>query len=309
MALLKKPVTGTLLSRPAGTALAKPGVNPGGFKPLATRPIARPSSDPFGGPSVDPTLVQPEGFVRSDQINAENARNREVRMATPYPFRMSVGEKGSDMQDGVRIVITDTARAAKQGMPYDKIKNSPFFCYMHHWGYEEKKYQSEVCIRDGSEGCPLCARLGKEGSWEMMLTCIDSRPYTPKSGPNAGKTVPISRKLYQVKTGVQPQFQRLWMQHHTYRGMVLRCFRDNSRSPSAGSTVQFERMMSEAELTALANKFKSKELITPTNYEVAFRRPTHADLVKRFGGTGAGAMLGAADSQTDAGVSGDDIPF
>lgn len=295
--IIKKPAAKA--SAPAAKAapvLAKPGLK----KTVAAPKIT--ASDPLGIGGPKRQVQTPQGFQTGARINAENARKAEQRRNLPYEFGMTVGEGGTD---GVTIVITDKAVAAPPGKPLDPVKNSPFFCWMHRWGFEEKNPQQELCIRDGTEGCPLCDRLGKEGSYEMMLTCIDSRPYTPKNGPNKGKTVPIQRRLYVVKTSMQAEFQRIWEEYGGYRGLVLKCFRDSAKSPRGGSSVRVIKRLSEKELAGIAAKYKDPKLIEPVDYLKAFPRPTHAEMVSRYGGTTT--ILGAADSADDVGS--DDIPF
>ena len=285
--LIRHPVRPAVVTKPTGFLKPAPGTK------------AAPS---FGGPATGPTrapvagVVPLAGFSTGQQIVKERNDRYELMKARPFEFGMKVNEGGIN---GVEIVFTDKA---KNGSP--PPNNSPFFCYMHRWGFEAgQKPQNDLCIKDGPDACALCAKLGKEGAYEMMLTCIDKRPFTPASGPNAGKRVLCSKKLYVVKSSIVAQFERLWMQYGTFRGMVVKCFRDNDKAARGGSTINFVKFLTEAELANLNKQYK--DVAIPTDYAKAFPRPSADEHRQRYGGTGD--AVGDADHGT--GGQPDEIPF
>jgi len=230
-----------------------------------------------------------DGFARARAINEKRQRDFEARKFRPIEFNAKVGEGGIN---GVTVILTDNTRAP----------NLPYFHYCHRWGFEQGNPQTEVCIQDDPEGCPLCRKLNRKGSYEMVLTCIDTRPFTYKAGPNMGKTVQRSTKPYVVKTSMIPQFERLYRAHKTFRGMVLKVFRDNQKSPSSGSSVEFVRMLSEAELG------KYGDLAKPLDYKKAYPRMDAATMARTYeADTGEGGTLGSADFAS--GAKNDALPF
>lgn len=259
------------------------------------KPVAKPTVQAPAKPKIavkKPIAAAPasggnDGFSKARQINAQNQREAEIRRNRPIPFRMGVGEGG---EKGVVITILDRPR----------LPGLPHFHYMHHWGFEEGDPKSEVCIQDDPDGCPLCKHLGRKGTHEMVLSCIDKRPYTPKKGPNAGKTdTSPKRKIVEVKTSVIPQWERLYKEHKTFRGMVVRIFRDNAKSPSAGSQIQFIKFLPELELK------KYKDLSEPVDMEKAYPRPSAQQLRQQYN-IGGDDTIGGED--TGAGID-DSIPF
>jgi len=245
-------------------------------KPVVTTKVQAPAPSGF---------VAGDGFARARAINEQ----REIDRNRPFEFSMAVNEGGTN---GVTLIITDTVRKPKL----------PYFHYMHRWGFEQKDVKTCVCIQDGPEGCPVCRSLNKKGSYEMVLSVIDTRPYTPQKGPNKGKTIPRQKRPYIAKSSMIPVFERLYNSHNTYRGMVIRCFRDNAKAPSGGSQVEFVRMLSEAELLKYG-----KDLITPFDYAKVYPRLAAAKLASLYGGDAAGAV---GDSEFSSTASEDDaLPF
>lgn len=279
MAIIKPPPPRKINvpGKPVAT-VAKP--KPTGVQVPARRP---------GAPPVAPSNYSAaDGFGVARGINAQRDREAAQRKERGFEFNMKIGEGG---EKGVTIILTDKVRLPNQ---------MPFFHYAHRWGFERNDPKTEVCIQDDPSGCPLCRSLNKKGTYEMVLTCIDTRPYTPQKGPNAGKTVRRSRKPYVVKTGMIPQFERLYKQHKTFRGMVLTLFRDGQKSPGSGSQVQFVRMLTEAELAKYG-----PELSTPIDYKKAYPRLTADQMASQYNLDSADGAIGSAD----VGSGDDDIPF
>jgi hypothetical protein len=225
------------------------------------------------------------GFATAQAMNEERERKR----GQAYEFRMDVNEGG---MQGVTIILTDRVR----------IPAMPYFCYMHRWGFEEGEPKTEVCITDGPEGCPLCRNLSKKGGYEMMLSCIDSRKYVPKKGPKAGQPQPRQKRPYPVKISMIPVFERLYQAHKTFRGMVIRCFRDKKQAPGTGSTVEFVRMLTEAELA------KYGELALPIDMTKQYPRLSAEKMALTYNiDNAASGAIGSVDNAAPG--SDDDLPF
>jgi hypothetical protein len=233
-------------------------------------------------------FVSSGGFATARAKNAEFERNRATRSERGFEFGMKAGEGGVN---GVTIILTDRVR----------LPDLPYFQHTHRWGFDQGSPKTEVCLQDGPEGCPLCRSLNKKGGFEMVLSCIDTRPYTPKHGANAGKTVPRSRKPYVVKTTMIPVFERIYNKHKTFRGLVLRLHRDGGKnSPGSGSTVEVIRQLTEQELA------KYGAMSVPIDYAKAYPRLTPQQMAEQYQ-IDAGGRIGGEDFGTMAAT--DDLPF
>lgn len=261
-----------LVSNVTGPKLGAPAVH----KPVQTTAL--------GLNQQDVTSAMP-GFARARSLNEERERIAKQRAARPFEFGMKPNEGGPL---GVTAILVDTVR----------VPQEPHFHFIHRWGHEQKNVKTEVCLQDGTEGCTLCQMLNVRGRYEMVFTCIDSRPYTATKGPNAGKTTPRTKRPYIVTQAMIGQFQRLYNTHKTFRGMVIRCFRDTSKAPSGGSSVEFMQMLPESVL------IKYGDLAKPINYLEAYPRLTAAKMQEVYGNPGAGGIIGAEEMNST-----DDLPF
>lgn len=229
-----------------------------------------------------------DGFARARSLNETRQRDFDLRKLRPIEFGMKIGEGGSK---GVTLIITDNVR----------YPTMPYFQYCHRWGFEQNDPKTEVCIQDDPEGCGLCRQLNRKGGYEMVLSCVDTRPYTYSRGPNQGKTVPRSRKPLIIKTGMIPVYERLWKAHKTFRGMVVTVHRDGGKnSPASGSSVNYVRHLTEAELS------KYGDLGKPLNYKEAYPRLTPAKMNEMYN-INAGGVIGSED--VASGAHSDDVPF
>lgn len=240
-----------------------------------------------------------DGFAVAHDINKEKQRQAEIRKNQPMEFRMSVGE-GADK--GVSVVVLDVV----------KYPAMPFFHYMHRWGYTKGvkgSMKSDICIKDGPEGCPLCKKDGvKDSTYELVLTVLDGRSYTPQNGPNAGKTVRLSKKLFIVKSGMIPKYERLFKEHKSFRGMVLTLFRDKDTDPASGGEVKFGSILPEAVLMKKYGSVHGADMIKPVDYNKAYPRPTYNELAERWGeGSHNETHVGGSDFGGDD--DGDSVPF
>lgn len=267
----------------AAPKITRPGVQ--STAPAGLRKPGIPASTGTG-------FVSQGGFAKARQINEERERGFKSRAERGIEFGMKIGEGGVN---GVTIILVD-----KQKLPA-----MPYFHYMHRWGFEQNKPRTEVCIQDDPEGCDLCRSLSRKGRFEMVLTCIDTRPYTYTKGPKAGQRVARSRKPYIVTSTMIPVFERIYAKHKTFRGLVLKLHRDGQKSPGGGSTVEVIRQLSEAELAKYGN------LSVPIDFSKAYPRLTPAQMRENYSLSGGG-QVGGDDLAGDAGgrmVSEDDVPF
>lgn len=261
---------------------------------VPAKTVLKPGSKPLVRPTAAQTKAVTSdagslggGFQKARAI----AERNEARANRPFEFSMKVGEGGPN---GVTVIFVDMV----------KLPNLPYFHYIHRWGFEEGERNVEPCLQEHPEGCDLCRSQNRKGSYEMVLTCIDTRPYTHTKGPKAGQTTPRSKRPYIITQGMIPRFERMYKEKKTFRGMVCRCFRDNKKSSRGGSQVEIVRMLTEAELA------KYGELSRPFDYAKIYPIHTNEQLREMYGLDGSVGHGSVGDSDFAKGPAGDDdLPF
>jgi hypothetical protein len=196
------------------------------------------------------------GFKKAKQKRERQEAEYQRRKNMPFDFRLKPG-------DEAEVVILDN--------------EPPFFINLHKVKDSRGRWIDEVCIADTGVACSLCSSLGKEGSYTMLLTVLDRRPYTIKNGPNAGKTIKASRKLFMVKGRNLPKFERQYQRHKgNWRGLRILCRRDGDKEAAIGEDLEFLGKVKE---TALA---KYRENAQPVDYAEVFPIPSAKELAARY---------------------------
>jgi len=241
------------------------------------RKIATPSSKPkprAGAKSGGSAKSAPKGFDRGSAGFQKAQRKREVQDAeynrrkdTPFGFKLKPG-------DSAEVIILD--------------KGEPFFLSMHKVKNAQGRWVDEVCIADTGQHCPLCESLGKEGSYTMVCTVLDRRPYKTKDG----KTIKVSKKLMFVKGRNLPKFARKYdgNANQNFRGIKITCRRDGEKESSMGEDIEFGGRVSEEFLSKFGDNAK------PADYAKIYAIPTAEDLRKRYR-LSKGGKSGAAGSE------------
>lgn len=196
------------------------------------------------------------GFAKASDKRQRQEEEYQRRKNTPFDFRLKPG-------DEAEVVVLDD--------------EPPFFINLHKVKDRQGRWRDEVCIADTGVACPLCSKLGKEGSYTMVLTVLDRRPYKIQNGPNAGKTVKVSKKLFMVKGRNLPKFERQYNRlKGKWRGLRILCRRDGDKEAAIGEDLEFLGKVKE---TALA---KYGENATPAPYEEIFEIPSAKELAARY---------------------------
>lgn len=262
MALAKRKVL--VRNKPSTAASVK-------TKPKLGKPKASSKSKPSRGSGFETGM---DGFERAKQIKQEQDVQYERKRATPFDFRLKPGENAD-------LCLLD---------------DKPFFVRLHNWQVGPKRWETEVCIADTGENCPLCSSIGKEGSYTLVMSAVDRRSYKDR----AGKLVKVSKKLVKAKTKNIPKFERLFKRHKTLRGLVVNFARDTSTEASIGESIEYtQKKVSEAKLELL------KEVGQPADYETIFEMPTAAELRERHN---LDAPIGSADFGKKGSGKDDDEP-
>ncbi len=224
-----------------------------------------------------------QGFQQSRDERARGTMLMDRLRARPFDFYMPTGGKA-------RVVV---------------VESQPYFFHEHRWqGSDGKWNRSEVCLKDEGIPCPGCAKQGREGTWVMCLTIIDDRPYTIKSGLNAGKTVKRSRKLMKAKGVMIEKFERWYNSHgKDFKGAVFDLYRSTGpKVPNSGDDFEYVRRMSDADFAKLG-----KELTQPTDYIKAFK-PLDRATFEHVLGAKNGKAVGQEDLEEEP-LDADEIPF
>ena len=137
-------------------------------------------------------------------------------------------------------------------------------------------FQNYVCTAD-QEPCPICEAGDSKAMLVGVFTVIDHTPYKVKSGPNAGKTIQHSRKLFVATRQTIKKLTPKGVKQGGLAGVTFTIRRTGDKEPGVGSDFEFEQKRSLAEIAKACNL--KLEDVQPANYaeEIAYR--TAAELV------------------------------
>lgn len=214
-----------------------------------------------------------DGFAKARDKRESQEREYQKRKDTPYVFRLQPGEEAE-------LILLD--------------KEPPFFVALHKVKAPNGRWVDEVCIADSGQTCPLCEKDGKEGSFTCVMTVLDRRPYKIKNGPNAGKTIKVSKKLLFIRGRNLPKFDRAYKgkAKGNFRGMKLVCRRDGDKESAMGEDIEFGGRVSEDFLK------KFGETAQASDYEKIFELPSASELRKRYN-IKKGAVAGGEEFDED----------
>jgi hypothetical protein len=196
------------------------------------------------------------GFGKAKDKRERQEEEYQRKKETPYDFRLKPG-------DEAEVVVLDN--------------EEPFFVTLHKVKNNQGRWEDAVCIAPTGEACPLCSSTGKEGSYTMVLTVLDRRPYKIQNGPNAGKTIKVSKKLMMVKGRNLAKFERQYKRTKgAWRGLRINCARTGDKEAAIGEDLEFMGKVKEISLK------KYGENSIPADYEKIFEVPSAAELAARY---------------------------
>lgn len=99
-----------------------------------------------------------------------------------------------------------------------------------------------VCTADidPSQPCPICERGDSRPTLVYTLTVIDHTPHTIQKGPNAGKVVTNSRKLFICKNKTFKILNKAAKSRGGLVGCTFEASRMGEKEPGVGSTFDFQ---------------------------------------------------------------------
>ena len=166
------------------------------------------------------------------------------------------------------------------------------------------KWKNVPCTSH-EEPCPICAN-GDNAALVAGFTVIDHTPYTIQSGPNAGKTVKFSKRLFVAKRTTYAQLQKLATKQGGLVGTTWDVSRNGDKSPAVGNMFQFEAKSSLAELKKelAAVKAEYGELVAPADFAEEITYYTRAELIQQGvkGAVGGGSAKSAIGGKKTTGA-------
>lgn len=196
------------------------------------------------------------GFAKARDKQQRQQEDYERKKETPFDFRLKPG-------DEAEVVILDN--------------EEPFFVTLHKVKTPQGRWEDAVCVAPTGVNCPLCASQGKEGSYTMVLTVLDRRPYKIQNGPNAGKVIKVSKKLLPVKGRNLAKFERQYKRHKgDWRGLRINCARSGDKEAAIGEDLEFLGKVSEKALK------KYGENAEPADYAKIFEPVPAKELSQRY---------------------------
>lgn len=151
--------------------------------------------------------------------------------------------------------------------------------YYEHTLRVNGQFEQFVCTADAdtTQPCPLC-EAGDKPSLVHVLTVIDHTPYTIKSGPNAGKTVKDTRKLFVAKRNTIQLLTKIATKRGGLAGCTFDVSRIGDKSPGVGTQFDFVEKFESYE--DIAEKYGLKlEEVAPANYEDEIRYLSPEELI------------------------------
>ena len=136
------------------------------------------------------------------------------------------------------------------------------------------KWKNVPCTAK-EEPCPICAN-GDNAALVAGFTVIDHTPFTIKNGPNAGKTVEQSKKLFVAKRTVYAILQKLASKNGGLAGVTFDVSRQGDKSPATGN--MFDKVSKD---TLAELKKEYGELAEPADFLEEITYYTRDELIEQ----------------------------
>ena len=152
-------------------------------------------------------------------------------------------------------------------------------------------WENFVCTADvdQTQPCPICEK-GERASFVGVMTVIDHSEHTVKKGPNAGKVIANTRKLFVAKQGTIRLLTKIAAKRGGLAGCTFDVSRMGDKEPGVGNQFDFVHKFGSYE--EIAAQFDlSVEDVQPADYAEEIRYRTPEELIelgigKALGGVG-----------------------
>lgn len=149
--------------------------------------------------------------------------------------------------------------------------------------------QTFVCTSEAEGYCPICA-MGNDAKSSLVsaLTIIDHTPHTVKQGPNAGKVIQHTRKLFVPKKQTIRLLSKIAVKRGGLAGATFDVSRTGDKAASVGDQFDFVEKLS---MNALREKYGLDEVgIQPLNLAEEIVYHTGDELLAMGIGKGHGGV-------------------
>lgn len=171
------------------------------------------------------------------------------------------------------------------------------FMFYEHSVRVNGNWEQFVCTAeaDQTQPCPLCEG-GDRPSLVGVMTVIDHSEHTVKKGPNAGKVIANTRKLFVAKRNTIKQLTKLAVKRGGLAGCTFDVSRTGDKEPGVGNQFDFTTKYDSPDDIAAKYDLKIED-VQPANYqeEVRYRSPEELielGLGKATGGIGTEKGVG-----------------
>lgn len=143
--------------------------------------------------------------------------------------------------------------------------------YYEHQVKINGNWENFVCTSEQEGYCPICDKGDNKSTLVGVMTIIDHTPHKIKSGPNAGKTIQNTRKLFVAKKQTLKILSKIAAKRGGLTGCTFDVSRGDDKTASVGSQFDF---VEKNPLKAIAEELEMKiEDVQPANYaeEISYR--------------------------------------
>ena len=255
--------------------------------------VARQPANTQAAPKVDDLSWTQSGAAARQQAaqEAEAALARRSQVFQPQRFHIKAGEQADViiLDYSIERVPNTELTLQTQGIPSyfeHDLSFEPAFARNNKFG--NKMNILEPCPKV-QEACPICRFLGKESTFVMLLTILDTRSITSK----AGVTTPFRRQIMCVKNEQHAAFHRLFDKvGGKPRGMHLLMTRDGAREAGIGKP-EYQTVLTEDQLLQYFShpaelhpdgkvKMEANAMLQPFLYGTFLKRPSSEDIHKKY---------------------------
>lgn len=164
-------------------------------------------------------------------------------------------------------------------------------------------WENFICTAeaDQTQPCPICEK-GDRPSLVGVMTVIDHSEHTVKNGPNKGKVIKNTRKLFVAKRQTITQLTTLAKKRGGLVGCMFDVYRNGDNAANVGNQFDFQHKFTTRQ--EIMDKFglEKEEDVMPANYaeEITYRSPE--DLIELGVGkaqTGVGHNSGSKGSKSN----------
>jgi hypothetical protein len=101
------------------------------------------------------------------------------------------------------------------------------------------EWQNFVCVADDDQTCPICERGDSKPVLVGLMTIIDHTPHKVKQGPNAGKIIKNTRKLFACKRSTIKMLSKYAVKRGGLAGCTFDVSRTDDKKPGVGDVFDF----------------------------------------------------------------------